>query len=223
MATGGRRRPPAWLEYLVAGLVTVALVLGTRACVTAADRANPPQLDEETVRRSRAPSRSVDAREEVTSAALDIATAPQKWLYLTDEEVEAAVRGVAAPNRANALVAAVLEDIRDAREGMSESSGPVWWIVRPLAVHVDDLFDDRATVDVWVVTVLSAREVAAPQAEWRTVGLDLVWTGGDWKVDAVRDTPGPTPMVGPGDRPWDAVPFDEALEGFERLDGEVVR
>ncbi len=30
-------------------------------------------------------------------------------------------------------------------------------------------------------------------------------------------------MIGPGDRPWDAEPFDDALDGFTRLDGEPVR
>ena len=50
---------------------------------------------------------------------------------------------------------------------------------------------------MWTVTVLSAEDVAAPQSEWITVTIDLAWVDGDWRVDAVRDTPGPTPMSGP--------------------------
>jgi len=219
MAADDRHRS----RYFVAAAAVLAVLVlaAVRGCSSAGDPRTPGRgVPSEAPAGADATSRD---RPSAAAAAVQFATAPQRWLYLTDEDVEAAVRAIAAPRRADELLASVVEDIRDAREGLSESSGPVWWIVRPLAVHVDDLSDDRATVDVWVVTVLSAREVAAPQAEWRTVGLDLAWTGDAWKVDAVSDTPGPTPMVGPGDRPWDAVPFDEALEGFERLDGEVVR
>jgi hypothetical protein len=113
----------------------------------------------------------------------------------------------------------------------------VWWLVRPLAWRVESFATDQARVAVWVVTILSAAEVAAPQAEYATITLDLAWVNGDpgdddrdgdrqegdWRVDAVRDTPGPTPMTGPHDQPWDSVPFDEALAGFTRMDGEPVR
>ena len=68
--------------------------------------------------------------------------------------------------------------------------------------------------------MLSAEGVAAPQTEWVTVTVDLAWVDGDWRVDAVRDTPGPTPQTGPKDQPWDAGPFDESLAGFTRMDGE---
>ena len=40
---------------------------------------------------------------------------------------------------------------------------------------------------------------------------------------APAPAPGPTPLSGPQDQPWDAVPFDDALDGFTRLDGEPVR
>lgn len=214
------RRPSRYFVATAAALALLGFAV-VRGCSTGGEPRAPHQ-DIPADAPDPADATSPDRRTAAT-AAVRFATAPQQWLYLTDEEVEAAVREIAAPRRADDLTASVVEDIRDAREGLSESSGPVWWIVRPVAVHVDDLSDDRATVEVWAVTVLSAPEVAAPQAEWRTVGLDLVWIDGDWRVDVVRDTPGPTPMVGPGDRPWDAVPFDEAMEGFVRLDGEVVR
>jgi hypothetical protein len=114
-------------------------------------------------------------------------------------------------------------DVSTAREQLDASPGRVWWLVRPLAWRVDRFVADEARVSVWVVTILSAAEVAAPQAEYGTVTIDVAWVDGDWRVDAVRDTPGPTPMTGPHDQPWDAVPFDEALDGFTRMDGEPVR
>jgi hypothetical protein len=157
------------------------------------------------------------------SAAIAFATASQRWLYFGDAEVEAAVRAIATPSSADELVASVVSEVSEAREQLGESPGPVWWLVRPLAWSVLDRSDERATVEVWAVTVLSAAEVASPQAEWGTFTVDLAWSEGDWRLDDIRNTPGPTPMVGPGDRPWDAIPFDQALDGFVRLDGEPVR
>ncbi|HMQ25916.1 MAG TPA: hypothetical protein PKA98_08005, partial [Acidimicrobiales bacterium] len=107
-----------------------------------------------------------------------------------------------------------------AREQLAQSSGRIWWLVRPLAWRVDDYRDTNARVSVWTVTILSAAGVAAPQSEFLTVTLDLAWVDGDWRVDAVRDTPGPTPVTGPHDQPWDAEPFDRTLDGFTRMDGE---
>lgn len=218
------RRRRRYLAAITA-VLAVVMVLVARGCfATASDegsrRTVPEGAAPHGVDVDDAPAPS---ERNAVDAGIAFATAPQRWLYMSDEEVDEAVRALAAPHRGDDMAAAAVEDVREAREGLSASSGPVWWLVRPLAVKVEGLTDDRATVEVWAVTVLSAREVAAPQAEWRTIDLDLVWAEDAWKVDAVRDTPGPTPMVGPGDRPWDAVPFDAGLEGFERLDGEAVR
>lgn len=161
-------------------------------------------------------------RDGATAAAIAYATAPQRWLYFTDDEIVAAVDAIATPVAGPRLSEEVVIDVRTARERLGESPGRVWWLVRPMAWRIDTFTPDEASVSVWTVTVLSAEEVAAPQSEWVTVTVDLAWTDGDWRVDGVRDTPGPTPMTGPGDQPWDAVPFDEALAGFTRMDGEPV-
>ena len=155
-------------------------------------------------------------------AAVAYATASQRWLYFSDDEIRAAMAQIAAPASVDRLATDVVADVSVARERLGASSGRVWWLVRPLAWELEFHNTDKARVSVWVVTVLSAAEVAAPQSEWMTVTLDLAWVDGGWRVDAVRDTPGPTPMVGPGDRAWDAMPFDEALAGFTRMDGEPV-
>lgn len=157
-----------------------------------------------------------------TAAAIAYATAPQRWLYFTDAQLTAAVDEIATPAAAPRLAEEVVSDVSSARDQLGKSPGRVWWLVRPLAWRVDHYDPDEATVSVWTVTVLSAEEVAAPQCEWVTVTLELAWVDGDWRVDGVRDTPGPTPLTGPGDQPWDAVPFDQALTGFSRMDGEAV-
>lgn len=158
-----------------------------------------------------------------TRAAAAYATASERWLYFSDEELTAAVEQISTPASAERAVAEVVADITSAREGLGETQGPVWWFVRALATRVEHHAEDEARISVWIVTVLSAEGVAAPQSEWQTLTIDLEWVDGDWKVDDIEDAPGPTPMTGPGDRPWDAQPFDDALDGFARLDRDPVR
>lgn len=157
------------------------------------------------------------------SAAVAYATAPQRWLYFTDDEIRAGVREIATPVAAPRMVDDVVSDVTMAREQLGQSSGRIWWLVRPLAYRVEDQGPAQARVSVWVITILAAEQVAAPQTEFITVTVDLAWVDGDWRVDSIRDTPGPTPVTGPHDQPWDAEPFDRSLDGFTRLDGEVVR
>ncbi|MGH9185999.1 MAG: hypothetical protein ACRD0U_09325, partial [Acidimicrobiales bacterium] len=154
------------------------------------------------------------------AAAIAYASAAQRWLYFTDDEIESAITEIATPVAAPRLAEDVIADISLAREQLAQSSGRIWWLVRPLAWRVDDYRDTEARVSVWTVTILSAAGVAAPQSEFVTVTLDLAWVEGDWRVDGVRDTPGPTPITGPHDQPWDAEPFDQALDGFTRIDSE---
>jgi hypothetical protein len=159
-------------------------------------------------------------RDGAASAAVAYAGASQRWLYLPDAEIREAVAGVATPDGAEELAEEVVADVTTARERLGVSPGRVWWLVRPLAWNVERYSPAKAQVSVWTVTVLSAVEVATPQAEWMTVSIDLAWVEGGWRVEDIRSTPGPTPMTGPNDQPWDAEPFDQALDGFTRL-GEM--
>jgi len=161
-------------------------------------------------------------RDGAATAAIAYATATQRWLYLSDDEIKSAVAEIATPVASPRLSEEVVADVRAARARLADSPGRIWWLVRPMAWRVESFTSDEATVAVWIVTVLSAQEVAVPQSEWTTVTLQMAWADSGWRVDAARDIPGPTPMTGPGDQPWDAVPFDETLAGFTRLDGEPV-
>jgi hypothetical protein len=38
---------------------------------------------------------------------------------------------------------------------------------------------------------------------------------------SIDDTVGPTPMSGVRDEPWQPEPFDDALDGFERVGSET--
>lgn len=165
----------------------------------------------------------VSGKQGAVAAAVAYATASQRWLYFTDDQIEAAVSEIATPAAAPKLTAEVVADVTTARNQLAQSSGRIWWLVRPLAWRVDDFRDSEARVSVWTVTILSATGVAAPQSEFVTVTLDLARVDDDWRVDGVRDTPGPTPITGPHDQPWNAEPFDQALDGFTRMDGEPVK
>lgn len=155
------------------------------------------------------------------AAAVAYATASQRWLYFTDDEIQAAVAEIATAVAAPRLAEDVVADIAMARDQLGQSQGRIWWLVRPLAWRVEHFRESEARVSVWTITILSAAGVAAPQSEFLTVTLDLAWVDGDWRVDGVRDTPGPTPITGPQDQPWDAEPFDQALDGFTRIDEEA--
>jgi hypothetical protein len=157
-----------------------------------------------------------------TGAAVAYASASQRWLYLSDADLTDAVALLTTPLAAPRLSRDAVAEVRAARERLAASPGRVWWLVRPMAWRVESISEDMATVNVWTLTVLSAEDVAAPQSEWVTVTVDLVWLDGTWRVDGTRETPGPTPLGGPNDQPWDASTFDSALTGFTRMDGEPV-
>lgn len=166
---------------------------------------------------------AIDRSEDgAVASAMAYAAASQRWLYLTDDEIRAEITDLATDRAAEGLAAEAAGDIAEARTGLSASTGRIWWLVRPLATRVAFYGPDQARVLVWTVTVLSAASVAVPQTEWLTVSIDLEWDRDAWRVDAVRDTPGPTPVPGPGDDPWEAEDFDRGLDGFVRIDGEPV-
>jgi hypothetical protein len=161
----------------------------------------------------------VGARE----TAIALAAASQNWLYLKDDEVDRSVRAVATASAGPSLSRETVTELRTAREALAKSPGRVWWIVRPLAARVERFDHGSARVLVWTVTVLSAADVALPQADWVRVTVDLLWEGDAWRLQAINDVPGPTPMTGTKDRPWQPEPFDDVLGGFERISPEPLR
>ena len=43
---------------------------------------------------------------------------------------------------------------------------------------------------------------------------------GRWLLESIEDEPGPTPICGVRDEPWQPEPFDDALDGFVRIGSE---
>jgi hypothetical protein len=154
------------------------------------------------------------------TTAIAFATASQDWLYMNDQQIDRAVRAIATASAAASLSSETVAELRTARDALAKSPGRVWWLVRPLASRVEHFDPAAARIVVWTVTVLSAAGVALPQADWVRVTVDLTWERDSWRLQAINDVPGPTPMTSTKDRPWQAEPFDTALAGFERVSSE---
>lgn len=215
-------RSRAALGALFSGAVLLGVLAGAvlRPGTPSASPRGEPAGDGEV---TTATPRTGGARPTVSGAreaALAYASASQQWLYFDDDAIDEAIRDIATPAAADRLVRETVSEISVAHDALVHAAGPVWWFVRPLASRVT-VEDDRAEASVWVVTVLSAADVALPQADWLTLDLDLAWAGGRWLLESIDDRSGPTPMSGVRDEPWQPEPFDEALHGFERVGSEV--
>ena len=151
------------------------------------------------------------------AAALEYASAPQAWLYLPDTQLRAVLAEVVAPGTAGeALSDEVVYDVGLLRDELEAATGTVWFVVAPLATKVERYSDDRATVAVWYVGVLSADDVVMPHSGWHTVTFELVWHD-RWRAAARSETEGPVPQLEAGQQPWSAHLVDDELAGFHRV------
>ncbi len=208
-------------KALVAGAVVAAFAFG--AVASRIGGPSPQPGSERQPVSAKGPERPVGTAGEhqatedgARAAAIAFATASQDWLYLSDEQADRSVRAVATTAAADTLSRETVTELRAARDALRQSPGRVWWLVRPLASRVERFEPASARVVVWTVTVLSASDVAMPQAEWMRVAIELVWEQRAWRVQSVVEMPGPTPTTGTKDRPWQPEPLDTALDGFQR-------
>lgn len=201
------------------GLVVAAGAVAVRcSTVRPARVASGPTLRSGVSRSTSSGAHPADASQAgARAAAIDFATASQNWLYETNAQVAASVRAIATPGAAASLSAETVSELGNARQGLAGASGPVWWLVRPLASRVASFDTATAQVVVWVVSILSAPGVALPQAKWMRVSLDLAWETGAWRVSGISEAAGPTPLSPAGNQPSPAQSFGAALAGFDRV------
>lgn len=204
-----RRRILASVGCAVAAIAIVATL-------TIPDRSAPEGEHQETETTDR-PAVGEGTESAAVTAALEVAPATQDWLYVTDEEIRADLDRLATVDAAPRLTHAATESATRARESLRGATGPVWWIVRPLAWRVERFSGRQATVTVWQIQILAARDVAAPQSRYRNVTVDLDWVDGQWLLSDLVETDGPAATPAPGDPVWDSHRFDQALEGFTRV------
>lgn len=69
------------------------------------------------------------------------------------------------------------------------------WTEVALTARMLEVGERAARVEVWSVVVVASPDVGVPRQAWRTVTLEMVWEGGDWKVDGWTTVPGPTPAL----------------------------
>lgn len=200
--------------FLIGALAGGLISGGGGSSATEPPEASAP--DDRAPNTTSASSGDAESAPDPVDMAIEYATASQAWLYMTDDQIDAAIREIAVPEAGDRLSEETIAEVSVARDALTHSAGPIWWFVRPLAVKAD-VGESRADVSVWVVTVLSAADVAVPQADWVTLELDLVRVGDDWLLESILDTVGPTPMSGVRDDPWQPEPFDDAMAGFERI------
>ena len=68
------------------------------------------------------------------------------------------------------------------------------WVEAPLTATLLSSDAERATVDVWTVSVLGAPDAGPPQQAWRTVHVELELVDGTWMVSGATADAGPTPQ-----------------------------
>ena len=82
------------------------------------------------------------------------------------------------------------------------------WVEAPLTATVEHSTDGRVRVAVWSVAAVGGGDLA-PQQMWRTIHVTLAETlaGGEWLVDEVSSTEGPTPSASPAHLPGTTAEF----------------
>ena len=140
---------------------------------------------------------------------------------------------IAQADRSDAVAAYEALAAQDAADQLSQQMGAVWDLVRdgvaangppggrlfvravPVGHSVIRYSNERATVEVWSLTVVVGIGLARPVSSWETASIELVWEHDDWKVWSATTRPGPTPA-------WSAdvaTTPEEFLEAMAALEG----
>ena len=85
----------------------------------------------------------------------------------------------------------------------------------PVGHEVTRFADDRATVEVWTLTLVAAGGMNEPLASWETATVEVVWENDDWKIWSANSAPGPSPA-------WATAPataIDAFLSSVNELQG----
>ncbi|MCP4957630.1 MAG: hypothetical protein GY925_00010 [Actinomycetia bacterium] len=137
-------------------------------------------------------------------------------------EREERARWWAAPGAEDALVEHLAAGAQTTAEMSEAAGGAMRSDSAVLAVKVAHVDDNTAQVLFWSVAVISADAVAPPQAVWLTTQYDLVWIDDRWQLAGQETALGPAPgQQVEAETIFDATEFQELLEGFVPLHGQV--
>lgn len=88
------------------------------------------------------------------------------------------------------------------------------YLASPIAYRVVSYTDAEAVVDGWGVSIVGNDQGVNPQATWGTTRTTARWESGEWRIDDVQPTAGPTPRLAPGQAPSAAGDFLARLSGL---------
>ena len=143
----------------------------------------------------------------------------QRLFDLAPDQRSAALQNLAARGAAGAFVADQTAQLAELDGVAARGQGHLTWDVIVLATRIDAYTPPRARVSLWRVGVLSIDGLTAPLAEWTTVVYDLVWERADWRIWSETQSPGPTPMPHPDEKPSTPDSLRTSLAGFARYPG----
>jgi hypothetical protein len=221
----GSRRPGA--AFLAGGLVVVALVVGafflgrgtapSKPAVPRAQGSPPPSTPQ--------PSRVVDGvpvgypdTEAGAVAALlaDGQTLSDPRVLLNPARRAQVLALIATPRYAATFAGsggrALAQAERQTALGRGLAAGAqTVFLGVPIAYRVVSYTPQRIRVIGYGVSVVANDQGLSPRATWATSTTDAVWQDGNWRVDAVSSSDGPTPA--PTAAPSDAASFLSLLAG----------
>jgi hypothetical protein len=163
------------------------------------------------------PIRYARTREGAIAAATQYVDVLSGSAVLDNRRVQGILNLVVLPRALPALAAAYRDGVALTRRklGLQGRVRPtVVFRSNPLGYRVDRYSDAAATVEVWTADLVGSSAAAAPQQSWNTTTVALRWASGDWKVERVKTTSGPTPFVNAAPSPapqlFSVIPkFDE--------------
>ena len=227
VVAGGGSRPPSRWRVVAAVVVAVAalalaFVVGRSTAPAGTTQGHPPRS---AVPQRPGPARVVDGvgvgYPDTESGAVAALLADGQTLsdprVLLDPARRSQVLGLIATSRYAATFSgsggralATAERQTALGRGLATGAQTVFLGV-PIAYRVVSYTPQRIRVIGYGVSVVANDRGLSPRATWATSTTDAVWQNGDWRVDAVTSSDGPTPA--PTAAPSDALSFLNALAG----------
>lgn len=132
------------------------------------------------------------------AAATQYVTLLSGDVVLDKRRVRSVLTAIVAPGALAGLEYAYEQGVALARRGLGldgSSSPTVVFRSGALGYRVDSYSDSQAAVSVWSVGLAGSSTTVAPAQSWSTTIATLSWTEGDWKIESLQTTPGPTPSL----------------------------
>ncbi len=107
----------------------------------------------------------------------------------------------------------------DALHGGITVNGPVnsslFLRTVPVGHQVTRYTPERATVEIWTLTIVAAAGMSEPLASWETALVEVVWENDDWKVWSAQSVSGPSPAWATAD----PTAIESFLTNVDQLEG----